>query len=370
MILVLLAVCSSCIEPFNPDINEQQDVMVINGMITDTPGIHTVTISRSSPYDDPGFRPVDYCVVAVEDNEGNLEYYSYAGYGEYRANLAPPFLGEGKSYSLIVKTPFGEEYRSDYDTLLACPEVDSVYFMESADPDNAHHGIQFYNDVKGTKGGARNFRWVATATWEYHSPYKPGFVWSQGRVVSLGEGGIKYTCYLTETIQSVYAASTRFLTENSIYQNKLHYVSDQTPRLAIRYSLLLQQHSLTEAAYTYWERLGAQSTRSASFYETQPSSVAGNIYNVDRDWENVVGCFYATQVREKRIFVESEQLGFGVKRYTCRLDTVNLDNLTYYNYYYLISRAPMPPGPPWLTGETKCFDCTLHGGVTAEPDFW
>jgi hypothetical protein len=342
-------------------------------MIGDQPGYYEVTVSISAPYNDPGFRPFDGCVVRVEDGEGNVRSYDNRGQGIYRAYLEPPFLGVGKVYSLSVNTPGNANYRSDYDTLLACPPVDSLYYLKQTsggtDPDDVWQGIQFYNDVKGNPNGKGNYRWKAVATWEYRSPYTAQYIRYRGinyanTVDSVG------TCYLTESIETIYAASTRLLTENSIYQNKLHYVSDQTPRLAQRYSLLLEQHSLTDQAYSYWEKIAAQSGSGANLYETQPSSSQGNIYRVDSD-EKVLGCFYATQIQEKRIFVDKDDLDFFAPSYTCRLDTLlNNNTFLFDKVYYLISLAELGAGPPWLGGMDKCFNCTKRGGENEKPDFW
>ena len=179
-----------------------------------------------------------------------------------------------------------------------------------------------------------------------------------------------HTCYLTEKIETVYAASTQLLTENNIFRNKLHYVSNQTPRLAERYSLLLEQHSLTDQAFTYWEKIAAQSASGASLYETQPASGQGNIYRVNSN-DKVLGCFYATQMQEERIFVDKYDLNFSTASYTCRLDTL-FDNSSFVfdRHYFLISLEPLGPGPLWLSGLEKCFNCTLHGGDNEIPDFW
>ncbi|MEA3460328.1 MAG: DUF4249 domain-containing protein [Bacteroidota bacterium] len=376
IILLIGLLCYSCVEPYDPVINETQEVMVIDGMITDRPGTHRITVSRSTPYNNPVFEPVSGCVVSVQDNLGNMEFYteSWEEDGVYEAYLDEPFLGVGKVYSLQVVTPNSSVYASDYDTLLSCPPVDAIYYEQEVsggeDPDDVWQGLQFYNDVRGFEGGTRNYRWKATATWEYHSPHTSDYVWYYGSVLPYLEDTVS-TCYLTETIETVYAASTQLLSENNIFQNKLHYVSDQTPRLAERYSLLVEQHSLTDQAFTYWEKLAAQSANSASLYETQPSSSQGNIYNVNRSSEKVLGIFYATQVTEDRIFVDYEDLDFPVGAYTCSLDTL-LNNNTFYidNYYYVISLNPLGPGPPWLYGQKSCFECTQLGGDNEIPDFW
>jgi len=371
ILLFFLCTCVSCIDPFEPEIDEQLEYTVIEGMISDRPGIHKVTVSKSTPYGEANFFPVNGCVVTVIDNEGNLESYESVGQGVYEAWLTPPFLKVGKSYSVGVRTPERNQYRSDFDTLLACPPIDSVYYMEKSsggeDPDIAYHGIQFFNDVKGTRTGARNFRWISTATWEYHSPFTAEYIWNRNMRIPYLKDTVS-TCYYTEIIPVVYAASTRFLTENSIYQNKLQYISDQTPRLADRYSLLVEQHSLSDQAYHYWEKISAQSTQGSSFYEKQPASTEGNIYGENYYREKVLGCFYATQIQKKRIFVDRRELDFPVMAYTCKLDTLeNLSSFIFDSYYYLISASPEGL---WLSADKKCFDCTLRGGDNHIPDFW
>lgn len=376
IIVLLVLLCHSCIEPYDPVINETQEVMVIEGMISDKPGLHTVTVSVSTPYNNPSFRPVSGCVVAVQDNEGNTEFYteSLEQEGIYEAWLDEPFLAVGKAYAVQVHTPGNGLYASDYDSLLACPPIDSLYFVEKTtsgeDPDKVWNGVQFFNDVRGHGGGTRNYRWKAIATWEYHSPYTAEYVRYKEENIPYLDDTVS-VCYLTETITTIYAASTQLLSENNIYQNKLQYVSTQTPRLTERYNLLVEQHSLTDQAYAYWEKLAAQSSNSANLYETQPSSSIGNIFNVNESREKVLGCFYATQIQQDRIIVDKTDLSFPVYGYTCVLDTIpDNSKFLYDQYYYLFSLALIGPGPPWLGGPKKCFDCTLLGGTNVKPDFW
>jgi len=373
IILLLFLLCCSCIDPYEPLVEETQEVMVIEGFITDRPGIHTVRVSRSTPYNHPAYNPVQACVVAVEDEMGNIEVYGAgSGDGVYSAWLDEPFLGVGKSYSLHVQLPGGKVYRSDYDTLLACPPVDRIYYEVisklDADPEKSYHGIQFYNDVKGPEGGSGNYRWKLTETWEYSAPYTSDYIWKAGGFYSLLEDTVS-TCYLTEPIRAVYAASTDLLRENTLIKNRLNYVSNQSPRLVKRYSLLVEQQSLSEQAFRYWNELKVQSDQSGGLYETQPSGVIGNISGT-YPGERVLGCFYATQIQEKRMFVE-EEFDFNIAAYTCVLDTIlNFNSFVIDNYYYLFSLAEIPPGPPWLTGSKRCFDCTLYGGENEKPDFW
>jgi hypothetical protein len=102
--------------------------MVISGMISDEPGRHTLTVSRSVPYEDPAFQGVEQCVVTVTDQDGNMMFYTGDGEGVYSANIPDSYLEVGDAVSVYVVTPDGREYRSSYDTIFPCPVIDSVYW--------------------------------------------------------------------------------------------------------------------------------------------------------------------------------------------------------------------------------------------------
>lgn len=369
--------CLSCVEPFEPVLEEAQELMVINGIITNRPGEHTVEVSVSTPYNTPSYVPVAGCVVAVEDDQGEIHSYAEQEPGVYRTNLPASFLKVGKSYALRVVTPGGNSYRSDYDTLLACPPIDSVYYevvsQGTSDPDQPLHGIQFYSAVDGTFGSAGSFRWVLEEIWEYNSAYTGSYIWQGEELPELLVEDTVTTCYMSGRIPSIYTATTQSLTGSGIRRNPLNFVSNATPRLHIRYSLLVDQQSLTNRAFEYWDRLGALSQETGGLYQTQPPVVVGNIYNTEDSEERVLGFFYATQSRQKRIFVE-EKFDFTTPDYRCKLDTFqNLADINeiYFRYpIYLFSLAPEGPLPPYMTAAYHCFDCTLLGGTNKEPEFW
>ena len=69
----------------------------------------------------------------------------------------------------------GKKYVSTYDTLLACPDIDSIYFKyKKIDSDNPlsfdHESIQFYIDFDATGNYANNYKWEFVETWEFNSP--------------------------------------------------------------------------------------------------------------------------------------------------------------------------------------------------------
>jgi hypothetical protein len=371
VLTLLLVLCGSCIEPFNPVIEERQEVLVINGFITDRGGPHQVLITRSTPYNDPSNIPVSGCVVTVEDETGIRFEYSEIYPGVYEAILMQAFVQVGKSYSLYVNTPDGNEYRSDFEEMLACSPVDSIYYevkeRPTSDPDVVLNGVQFYVDVRGSTETAPNYRWLLEETWMYNAPHYADLLYDGNYLYDIQS---PYYCFRTDTAKGLYTASTHNLSVNHLNRQSLHYVSNQTPRLSLKYSILVEQHSLSDPAYDFWKRMESQTTEGEGLYEAQPSSTIGNIYNVDDPTERVLGYFYATQVQQKRLTLVND-FDFGIKLYQCPLDTIqDLSELGEPFPYYLTSLDPTGMrGPPYMTGSKKCFDCRMWGGTTEEPDF-
>lgn len=365
----------SCVDPYQPEIGEVQDLLVVNGNITDEPGEHIVEVSLSSPYNSPENIPVPGCVVHVEDNFGEGKTYLETSPGIYSANLDKPFLAVGKAYKLFVFTPDGGEYQSDYDSILPCPDFTSLEYRvevsETEDPEKDYYGIQFYADSKGDGGDSRNFLWKLVEAFEYHSPYWIQYIWDYGdfiRFVPATDSLLR--CYTTQQVKEVYTASTTYLLENELGDYPLSYVSNRTNKLRYKYSLLATMHSLSEDAFVYWDRITASQREGGSLYETQPSGLTGNIYNVIDPEEKVLGYFYASQPKSRRLTTK-ERFEFPIPTLTCSLDTVwDLNELSPDHFHYMISLSEMLSGPPYGTGDRSCFNCLEHGGVLEAPEYW
>jgi len=368
----VLLVIASCIDPYHPRLTEDQVLLVVNGMITDKPGEHVVEISRSAPFDDPAFLPVKKCVVEVADDQGSTVSYSESSPGIYTAYLDSSFLGINKAYQLYVHTPDGKEFFSEFDTLLACPPINKLYYevdrRGAAEPGESFNGIQFFLDVKGSRKESGNLLWKLRETYVYTSSYQIQYLWDGIELKRFAPVDSLYTCYFTSPVQEFYAASTRYLNRNELINYPISYVSDQSNKLWEKYSLLVRQYSLTENAFRYWNQLKDQLAGQGGFYETHPYVSDGNIFNVDDPDETVLGFFYASQVKETRIMVDRP---FVYRRTLCQLDTIDDPVGLSTEYPYLISLSPLTEyGPPYGYTSIDCFDCRLRGGTIEPPEYW
>ncbi|MFC2081466.1 DUF4249 domain-containing protein [Bacteroidota bacterium] len=370
----LLLCTVSCIESFHPEIKETQDQLVVSGNISDQPGWHYVEVSRSSPFNDPHFIPVRGCVVRVEDENGLGINYSEDQPGVYRADLDESFLGVNKAYKLYVYTQDGEEYQSDYDSLLACPPVDSLYYEiekhESEDTNVTYlGGIQFYVDVKGKAGDSRNFLWKLEETYEYRAAYLIQYFWDTDSVYEFDPPSDSLTrCYKSGSISEIYTASSRHLVANELNRYPLSFVSGKFPQLRFKYGLMVTQYSLSDEAFLYWENMRTLTYETGGMYEKQPASADGNIYNVNDPEEQVLGFFYASQERQKWIVLKRPFLMY-ILDFTCWLEIAVLDDLN--EECFLVSVDLDGLGPPYGYGDQACFDCRLlDDGILEPPFYW
>lgn len=374
IILILALLCGSCLEPFEPELEESQEVMVISGMISDRPGHHEITVSLSSPYRAPTFRGVDFCTVAVEDQEGNMIHYTNIGEGVYVAEIPASFLEVGDAVSLLVITADNKVYRSSFDTVLACPKLDSVYYelgqLETPDPDFTRPGIQFYLDMSGKPGDSRNIIWQVDETWEYWASLFGTHILRDWGDLEEFRTNVIFKCWKQNPLDHVYLGSTRNLSTNELKRLPLNFVSNETDRLSVTYRLHVKQQSLSSEAYDYWKRMNDQSVESGGMYEKQPASVVGNIYNVDDPDEVVLGYFYAAQQREQNLYVHNNMLfDFYVPHIKCEyqpMSTIGVLGPDLFPVYLYI------PGPfqPSFWGPEECFDCRVQGGDTIQPENW
>jgi hypothetical protein len=254
--------------------------------------------------------------------------------------------------------------------MLPCAPVHNVYYeiekKGTADPEKDIYGIQFYTDLVAHNGYAKNYRWELQETWEYHAEYLIRYYIKDNARHDLGlTTDSLYYCWSANPVHEIYTGTITHVTEDSLARIPLRFVSNETSRLTVKYSLFIKQYSLSDTAYEYWNQLKKQHQEAGGLYEIQPQQIRGNIYNINNEDENVLGNFNVSGLSEKRVFV-SERFNFFPENYDC-------------TPYIPIVLPPSYKTPIWVILDKKgilyladqdCFDCTKSGGTTEKPDFW
>ncbi len=385
--LLLVLILNGCIEPFSPSIGEYQQMLVIDGMITDREGIHTVTVSRSSSYNEPGRKYESGCVVNILDDKGNIINMTEESKGIYKAWIGKQFLNAGTQYRLEVTTRDGKKYQSDFETLLSSPPIESILWeIKYIEQDNPLYGtlmgVQFFINSDATYYEASGYRWELFEQWEYRAKYFIKDFYNGGIIHNDFASDSLYYCWTTRSkINEIFTYSTAQAISKKIRMVPLTYVSNQSGRLKFDYCLLVRQYSLSEAAFSYWNKLKEQATESGGLYETQPSRIKGNLYNIDDPDETVLGFFGASGFTEKRIFLKGlgylykifdiyhEQLcdpaGFTPGELMEFLSAIDTAEYPIYLYNY----SDTDEGP-WDYIDQACVDCRKRGGSLTRPDYW
>ncbi len=69
-VILLIFLIQSCREEYYPEIDKYENILVVDGMITNEPGPYEIRLSQSSPINRPELIPFGDAQVIVVDNSG------------------------------------------------------------------------------------------------------------------------------------------------------------------------------------------------------------------------------------------------------------------------------------------------------------
>ena len=374
--LFICTLLAGCVDPYYPEIEDNQQSMVVEALITDQPGWQVIYLSRSTPVNESGTHVETDAYVSVSDDLGRSTEFVEQDPGAYYAWMTAGELGTGISYRLNIVTSNGEVYESEPEMFPSpSPAIDRVYWEFETegtyDRTESVNGIRFYLDLEAEADQGRNFRWELVETWEYNAAHTIDYYYD-GILHEWPDSSSYHTCWYTGKIDQIYTATTRNSESNTIKGFPLNYVSEESSRLQTRYSLQVLQYSLSDEVYDYWKRIEEQNQESGGIYERQPDYISGNMYNMNNLEEYVLGFFNLCPVSEKRIFVDSvAELHYP--EIDCNLDIIMHPASSPPGMripFFLVSFNSLGIGPPYGVGTRLCFDCRNGGGTNIKPDFW
>ncbi|MGD0755964.1 MAG: DUF4249 domain-containing protein [Bacteroidales bacterium] len=383
ILISLLLLLNRCITQFVPHTNEDKKLLVIEGLITDQPDTNTIKLSSSLPLGTRNVsNPVKGCIVTISDNLGNSFRLTETSAGNYDTDPSQ-FRGIiGRFYTLHVKTNAtynNLSYESSPVEMKPVPPIDSVYYekvtlKEDTSGIPSQEGCQIYLNTHDPINQTKFYRWEYIETWEFQLPYNMAS---------------NKQCWISSNSDVINIKNTSILEEDRIERYPLIFISNQTDRLKVKYSILVKQYSLNEDEYQYWEKLQNISEKVGGLYDLIPSSIPSNISCIDDLNEKVLGYFSVSARSSKRIFIKDRFSGL-IDLYThCIGDTIfNGDPIPSLNTFAWIIEAGLIHPFTWSTGPglihqiflppipyviitniQGCADCTVRG-TKIEPEFW
>jgi hypothetical protein len=308
----------ACVEEYNLTIDPTGKVLIFDGFLTNAPEADTFKVATSDVVGVAGVPYVEIggCKVSVQIESGqtvrlielNKQYYTPA---TLRAE-------KGKRYKLRFELPNGEVYESDFQSIAIPPKIKEVrdVFNERGILDEATSTYTPTHDVyidAQDPANERNFYlWryihferqytcktcingILDSTFSnkciFRSRFHPNYDYR-----CLGEC---FDLYFSSTINI-------FADNNSNGQLIKDRLVAKIPLFAKQTGALVElaQYGLSADAYRFYSLLEQQVQRTGTLADTPPAPIVGNIRNINRVREPVVGYFSVSGIEKKRYFID------------------------------------------------------------------
>ena len=364
---LLLIVATGCLEPYNPpEITDNIDLLVVDGFINSSDNIATVKLTKAVPLSDNSGENIGVnALVQVEDEHGFAQVLNAQGNGFYSSSLA---ISPELKYRLSIVRSDDKRYYSQYVNLTPCPQIDSISWK----PSKQSEGIDIFVNTHDDSGESKYFQWTFDETWEYTSRYGANYMIVNGSVTQ--QPLPLSRCWISKPSSEILIGSTTRLASNRISEFPLTFIPVRSQKVSVRYSILVQQRSISQEAYEFWSQLKKSTESLGGLFDPMPSQVLGNLYSASDASEPVLGYFSGGEVSSKRIFIRLRELPPELRLPpvpACAVDSITLD---------AISRTPntllvAPYGTPFPIGYYRalgknCMDCRDDGGGIVRPDFF
>ena len=366
ILFILLFAGTGCVTQFYPEIGEEDQSIVIEARITDRPGPYEVKISWSQPLFSDSFNPgpADGYRVSVIDDAGGEYLFSGFGGGRYLSDAGEFTATAGRKYKLHVEGA-DHIYESDFVEMKPVPAIDSVYagpeYNEFYRPGESTYGYQVYVDSHDPSGECRYFMWTFEETWEVRTPFNYRTI-------------INRICWKSAISTDINILSTVALTESRVTKHPVTFITTETDRLIVKYSILVKQYSISEEEFTYQDDLRRTIFEAGGLYDAIPGAVVGNIRCTDSPSTTVLGFFGVSAVSEERLFIENVYTQFPDFYAYCPIDSIRASDYDPKNYgpgVYILGEWFEPPLPIYyiLTIHRECIDCAMSGSPV-KPYYW
>ena len=371
LFFTLLISLVSCVENFQPQLDESDTLLVVDGTITNMEGPYTVKLSISSGLDIQAVTPASNAMVTLVEEDGPSEILTEYEPGIYRTKAGGMKGLTGKRYKLLVNYD-GRKYESEFQLLKAPTSISSVEaileYKATAESPEEVPGIQFYVNTASSPYEDDYYLWTLNGTYKYHASLLIYYVY-EGALREFNDHDSLNTCYHTYDIGGLYTAKTGNLTEPRITGKPMYFLPATDSKLSVRYSLLTTQYSISKEAYDFWHAVEQQVAHGGSLYTTQPYQIRGNVKNIDNPDEAVLGYFMVAGVTQNRLFVNTPP-EVKIELQDCVPDVMAL---------IAIFDSGPDEWPIYLPGgdnvplgyvDPSCVDCQRLGGVLEPPSFW
>jgi hypothetical protein len=324
LIVISLFILSSCIEEYTNSPNLKAEVLIVDGLITNQLEADTIEVSYSKSIGtNAEISPVIGCKIQVIVDGGLAYDLREAIEGKY---YTPKNLrGQGgKNYQLKIITPNGEVYVSTVEKMLKVPPIQKVYdaFDQKAILNST--GTKYraannvYLNVQDPASENNNYFWRYRffEKLEVCKTCEHGYLYPDGLTCFREDPNV----FVPNPLPPFYDYFCDGNCWDIIYGKTVNIFSDvNTNGQVIKGQLIAQipffsytngvvieikQYNLSTEGYRFYRLLDLQGQKTGSLTDAPPSAIVGNIRNINKSSEVVVGFFGATEVSIYNYYVD------------------------------------------------------------------
>lgn len=395
ILLFLVNLFYTCIDPFSPSLNDSESLLVVDALITNENRSYKVKLSRTDVNQMADPLMVTDALVTIRDEDGNISLLAESAEGYYSTD-STLFTGEtGKTYILNIKTTEGDEYESEPCLMYPVQPITNIYYNKDQEIINngteTKDGIRFYLDSQ-TSDDNQYFRWIYNECWKTNAsdPKKYNYI-NDSTIIPVDQ--IKQICWrYGESDNIIIQSALSGLTDRIEKKPMLFIAPTESDRLLIRYSVEIKQLSLSGQEYEFWDHMKQIGEAGGDIFEKQPFPISSNIHNLANLDEQVLGYFQVSSVNKKRIYLNPDDIkDFDLPQYNydCHRLVIGEDDypppltpsgkVTFDKIYSYFEGPNYTFVEPIYNSSNElyklvfsrpvCADCTINGTLT-KPDFW
>ena len=379
--VVFLLVLTCCIEPYEPQVGQDTlNMLVVDGFVNATDNSATVRLSRTQPISELGLAdPETKATVTIDASTSGSYSLAENEPGEYK--IDDLVIDKNAFYTLHINTISGGEYLSDTIRIRATPPIDSLGFSISSNGEMLSVHVNTHDPDRRT----RYYGWDFIETYEYLAPDSSEYKFVNNTAILRTLEESIFACWQTEDPTSISIGTSVRLVDDIIQRKSLIQIPKGSPKLSIRYSVLVKQRALSVSEYTFLDQLRKTTETLGGLFPPTPISVLGNIHSISSKNEPVLGYFSGAELMEKRFFIEyldmpdhfrSLRNNVGCEfELTCPI----FPDPTTGNPLFCVSLDDLPDDTIilrlldqnfYVFTSPECGDCRLQGGTTKRPAFW
>ncbi len=299
LVVLILLICTDCKDKFSFQGADSTGTLIVDATITDTPGPYVLKLgvtngAANSQAALPGAK------ITMTDGSGRTENYVETGNGRYQLAGTVIHGTPGEKYKLDIFVN-NKHYQSSQEAMPAVVAKDSAWFevvditvVSSEGVPVKNQVVQvFFDATLPAKDVDSHFRWSIEEVYRFAPLCIPNPF-----------NTCPEPCYITQkysksnlTLVKGADFAARNLDDILIQQRDIDFT------FLLKHYFNVQQFSMNQGAYEYWQKVQTLVARTGSLFDTPPANLQGNIRNVDDPAEIVNGYFEASRIHVNHVGV-------------------------------------------------------------------